>query len=132
MTRYPDWRVRLHHYLEAETARAPVEEINCASFAAGAVEAMTGENPLGELAGMSAEDLFEWVSSQGYGSAEEALDARLVARENRNLAQIGDVAVLKGNNFALGVVIGADVRVLTIDGTYGNVPLRMAKTVYGV
>ncbi|MBB4620123.1 DUF6950 family protein, partial [Sphingomonas abaci] len=52
MHRYPDWEARLAAYLEPLRARPFAwGRHDCSTFAAGAVEAMTGVDPMPEFRG---------------------------------------------------------------------------------
>ena len=126
MTRYPDWRVRLNDYLEAFQ---PSEEVNCALFAAGAVVAMTGQDPLRDLGHGSPDEIHERIKQKGFATPRDQLKA-LFEEVHPNLAMIGDIALMKGRTTTLGVVIGADIKVLRPDGTVGIIPIKSAKAVF--
>lgn len=126
MPRYPDWRVKLNEYLENFVT---VEEVNCALFAAGAVEAMTGEDPLRDLGHGSPEEIHGNILKAGYTSPRDKL-ADLFEEVHPNMAMIGDIALMKGRTTTLGVVIGADIKVLRPDGTMGIIPLKSARAVF--
>lgn len=126
--RLPDWRARLDAYLAACAWRpyAPGRH-DCALFAAGAIEAMTGLD-------------FARAYRGAYVSVEvgEALLGRDIATHASSIlpelpavldAVEGDIAVIDG---ALGVVGGAHVLVLRPQGGLGTVPLTRADRVLAV
>lgn len=128
MKRYADWKVRLNDYL---TSFKPAEEVNCAAFTADAVVAMTGEDPLAEIGRGSPEELMERFSKQDFASVDEKL-ASIFEQIHPNLAQVGDIALMKGRDVILGVVIGGDIQVLGPDGNIGIIPLKSARAVFRV
>lgn len=130
MTRYPDWRVRLNQYLDEFFFKGPVEEVNCALFANGAVQAMTGEDLLEDIGHLSPEELFEKAKEMGFESPEDAIASRMEKVDSWRLAMVGDIALVRGNAFCLGVVTGAEIKVLRVDGTAGAVPLSHARMVF--
>jgi predicted deacylase len=111
--RLPDWRTRLYAYL-LSVEREPFQwgGHDCAHFAAGAVEAMTGRD-LTEDAGYStAIGARRWLAARGMESV-----ADLAAQHFEEIpvlqAQVGDLAVLPGDgDVTLGVVTGDEVRAL--------------------
>lgn len=128
MPRLADWRVRLHEYLAGFKPEG--EEVNCAKFVQGAIIAMTGIDPIVDFKDQSPDALVSWTTEQGFETIEQAIASRLELIDSKNLAQVGDVALLKGNMPALGIVIGADINVLTMDNELGVVPLNYAKAVF--
>lgn len=94
--RLKDWDDRLGSYLAAATeAVREGREHFCALFAAGAVEAQTGENPAEAFRGRYAETA---------ENLERTIDG-LFAERPKALARRGDLAWHDG---AVGVVIGSD------------------------
>lgn len=113
--RRPDWKARLSAYVDA-VRREPFAygSHDCALFAAGALEAMTGEDPARAFRGT-------------YGTLEEG-EARLRAAGfascldyARSLlepvapvhAQRGDIAVVDIGAPSFGVVLGAQIALLS-------------------
>ena len=119
MTRLPDWRTRLGAYIES-VRRAPFAYgvLDCALFAAGAVEAMTGEDLAGGARG--AYDSFTGgireIHRRGF------IDPVDMARAHfpeiaPSLAQVGDVAVVEtAEGRAMGVVQGARIFLMGLEG----------------
>lgn len=114
--RRPDWRGRLDLYVN-EVRRLPFSPgtHDCALFVAGAIEAMTGEDPAAELRGRyrTLEEGLVLLQSQGFIDHVDAAAARF-ERIPREMAQIGDLAVVKAEaeGRALGLVGGHRVFVV--------------------
>ena len=107
MARRADWERRLAHWLEAHAdARFAYGRMDCALFAAGAVEAMTGVDPAAAFRGAyrSAATSIRALKEIGAGSLEATVDS-MFARIPAAFAQRGDLAMHDGS---LGVVIGGD------------------------
>lgn len=115
MTRASDWEKRLTAYI-GEKRAAPFEwGVNdCCHFVAGAVEAMTGENPMTEFTGRYDDNLGARVLLReiGAGTLEKALDERFPPIPVGS-AQRGDIAMLDGN---LGIVMGNYAWFVSDDG----------------
>jgi hypothetical protein len=119
MHRHPDWPARLSRYLSL-VDRAPFDpgRLDCALFAAGAVEAQTGLDLAAGWRGYATlEEGFQRLSRAGFED-HVALVASLLEEVPVGDALPGDIAVLGlGRNLpSLGVVQGAFVYVLTEDG----------------
>jgi hypothetical protein len=115
LKRHPDWQPRLARYLAlvARTAFQP-GVLDCATFAAGAVEAMTGTDLAAGWRGYgSLEEGFQRLSAAGFDD-HVALAASLLEEVPVAQAGPGDVAVLQlGRNLpSLGIVQGEFVYVL--------------------
>ena len=125
MQRLPDWRARLGAHIAAHRTRPfAYGEHDCATFAAGAVQAVTGSDPAAGLTGYTTragglrrlrrnglEDHVAFVASR---FAEIA-----VAQ-----AQQGDLAVIEAAGaLSLGVVCGAFVLAPTQPSGLAAVPL---------
>jgi hypothetical protein len=125
--RLPDWRQRFDAYLaRVERRRFAYGSHDCALFAAGAVEAMTGDRLADGYAYASQE---EGEALLPPGGLEELASEHLTAVP-RLMAMIGDVALVDGEGGpSLGVVVGAHVAVLRRDGL-GAVPLDAARMVF--
>ena len=120
--RLPDWRARLGVYL-ARMARASFRpgRHDCALFAAGAVEAMTGTDIAASWrgtyrtldAGQAA------LADAGFASHVDVV-ARLFRETSPALAQVGDLALLPSDlpeePGALGVIQGPRVYALSPSG----------------
>ena len=118
--RLPDWRVRLAEYL-ARTARVPFRpgRHDCALFAAGAVQAMTGCDLAAQWRGAYRTLKAGQAALRAAGFEDHvALAATLFAEVSPSFAQVGDLAVLPGDETggALRVVQGAGVYVLRPEG----------------
>lgn len=132
MARLPDWRARLAAYLAQELRRpfAP-GRADCARFADGAHQAMTGES-LGErFSYRSLRGGLRVLKQAGFADhvafAAHHLPEIAVAR-----AQAGDIAAVPGaGGLALGVVQGAAVYVRTPSGV-DLVPLSVAQRAFRV
>lgn len=112
------WELRLHRYVESVRQRpyAPVAH-NCALFAAGAVEAVTGANPQNDL-GITLEserDVLEALVR--YGGVGGLATAVLGDMRPRLHARRGDVVVKPGEDGdTLGVCMGDHALFLGPDG----------------
>lgn len=132
--RKKDWRTRLAAYMGAISRRAfrPGEH-DCALFAAGAVEAMTGT----DLAApwrrtyRTLEDGLALLAQHGHGD-HVALAAAHLEEIAPILAQVGDVAAVReGEALGLGIVQGPAIYVLRPSGL-GLVPLTAAERAFRV
>jgi len=106
MTRFLDWPVRLNEYiLEAEKKEFKLGTHDCCTFAAGAIEAMTGEDPMPEFRGLyndwqSAEDVLDEV---GYDNLYKTLTKKFGKAIIGQKGQKGDLAFYEGS---CGIVLG--------------------------
>jgi hypothetical protein len=128
------WRNRLKSYASA-SAREPFAygRHDCALFAAGAVEAMTGHDPAADWRGRYTTLLggLRVIRKSGHDD-HIAAAAAWFAEIPPAKAQVGDLAVVAGDDGpALGVVAGPHVWVLRPDGL-GTVPLTMAERAFRV
>ena len=118
--RLPDWRPRLSAYLAATGARAfrPGSH-DCALFAAGAVEAMTGMDGAAQWRGAyrSLDDGQLLLQQAGYDD-HVALVAAHFPEVHPSQGAVGDLAALPGadGSPALGIIQGASVYVLQPSG----------------
>lgn len=117
--RLPDWHSRLSDYIDA-VRRTPFAygRHDCALFAAGAVEAMTGVDPSVELRGKYKTLGGGLRQLKRLGFADHGEFAAFLFEEvHPSHAQIGDIAAidLGGGAIALGVVQGARIFVLRPD-----------------
>lgn len=118
--RHPDWQARLGAYL-ADVAGRPFRagRLDCALFAAGAVEAMTGQDHAalwrGKYKSLKAGNAL--LQEQGWAD-HVAVVASLFPETPTAYAQTGDIAVLPADRrgAALGIVQGAGVYALSPAG----------------
>lgn len=130
--RRPDWRARLAEYL-AQVAhnRFRPGAHDCALFAAGAVEAMTGADLAAEWRGTYRSLSGGRKALKAAGFADHvALVASHFEEVPPAFARVGDVAVLPGatrQGAALGIVQGASVYCLLPSGLAVVSRLHMKK-----
>lgn len=133
MTRHPDWRGRLARYVSGVVrARFRPGTHDCAMFAAGAIEAMTGEDMAAEFRGYrTLEEGRAALAAAGFGGMGDVVAARLT-EVSPQFAQVGDLAILeeKGEE-AFGIVQGPFIYVLRVEGL-GLVPVSRARRVFRV
>lgn len=131
--RRPDWRARLHAYIEAQR-RVPFifGQSDCLLFSLGAVEAMTGTDHAADVRGKyttlqgGLKRLAAATGARGYVEYVAGLFDEVVPA----LAQIGDLAVVDSEEGpALGIVGGAYIFVPRDEGL-GVVPLTEAKRAF--
>jgi hypothetical protein len=106
MYRKPDWEARLAAYLEPLRLRHFEWGLHdCCTFAGGAVEAMTGVDPMAEFRGKyrSAPSSIRVLKTIGAGNLERTLDSKFEPVPPA-LAQRGDIVMHGG---LLGVCLGA-------------------------
>ncbi len=126
--RYPDWQIRLMHYV-AGRARTPVDpnEPVCALFAAGGVEAMTGQDFAAEWAGRysTTRGALRVLRKAGYAD-HVALVAERFEEIAVPFAAPGDLAVIATDDVpAIGIVQGEMIYVQAVNGV-GAQPLLSA------
>lgn len=129
MRRRKSWRAELSAYL-ARQATTPFAygRADCALFAAGAVEAICGQDPLADL------DLAPYTTlkgglralrAAGYRAPIDLVDARLPAIPVGQ-ARAGDLVAVRGDGgLALGIALGAWIAVKTPTGI-GHLPISAA------
>lgn len=126
MQRHHDWQQRLTEYLVA-TAATPFRpgQHDCALWAAGAIEAMTGENPALRFDYTRLHDGLKVLKSRGYDDHISYVDAHF-APVHPAFVQPGDLVAVDGDlDQSLGIVLGETVAVLRRRG-WGHVPLTAA------
>ncbi len=128
LTRLPDWQARLHAWL-LEVGGKPFKpgRHDCALFAAGAVAAMTGEDPAAVFRGRyrTLRGGLRVLRRAGWRD-HIAFAAAQLDEINPLLARPGDLAVVPADGGdALGVVQGEWIYVLGLQGM-GMVPLTAA------
>ncbi|WP_242149632.1 DUF6950 family protein [Sphingomonas sp. BAUL-RG-20F-R05-02] len=115
MYRKPDWDARLAAYLEPLRTRTfEWGAHDCCTFAAGAVEAMTGVDPMPEFRGRysTAIGSARALTRFGKGSLEKTLDAKFEG-VSAALAHRGDILMSGG---ALGICWGAALIAVGVEG----------------
>jgi len=127
-----DWRARLGAYLATE-ARTPFEygSSDCALFAAGALNAMTGSDPAANYRGRytTLRGGLRILRKDGFRDHVERA-AALLAEVPSQRSRVGDIAVVKtADGPSLGVVQGEWVAVRTMSGL-GFVPIDQATRVF--
>lgn len=125
--RLPDWHRRLAAYLATEGARPFAEGTHdCALFVGGAVEAMTGADPMVELRGRyrtTAEGL-ALLRDMGVSDHLDWYGRRFPRLRQGERLRPGDIACLPGHDGpSLGIVQGEAVYVLRPDAGMGLAPL---------
>jgi len=109
--RRPDWESRLAAYLAGEHGQPFAwGSRDCVLFAAGAIEALTGEDPAAEVRGRYATRIgaLRRMKAEGAKEVGDLLDARL-PRVAVGHARRGDLVLAENaGTLALGVVIGRD------------------------
>ena len=128
MFRKPDWEARLAAFLEPLRTR-PFKwgEHDCCTFASGAVEAMTGVDPMPEFRGKyrSAATSSRALRTIGAGDLARTLDSKFRSVP-ASLAQRGDIVMHDGLlSICLGAVIVAVGRGRRAGRTGGVRPSRM-------
>lgn len=131
------WIGRLHEYI-AETRKAPFEwgQLDCALFAAGAVKAMTGEDPGKDLRGTYStfEGGVKRLRQEGYIDHVDFAASLFDEVRPRVLGALGDLAAVDSGDgsLALGVIGGAHIHVMRPEVGHGIVDLLLAKRVFRV
>jgi hypothetical protein len=129
MMRYPDWKPRLIAYLET-ALRKPFKPgtHDCALFAAGAVNAMTGTDLAADWRGRYRTLKGGLKRLQKAGFADHiALAASVLDDIPTSFAGPGDLAVINTpDGRALGVVQGEGIYLLTTDNRMGLRPMAEA------
>jgi len=135
LRRRPDWRVQLAMYLALEQDRVfSWGKSDCALFAAGAVDAMTGVDLARELRGTytSAEQAKDVLRSMGCSTVADLADLHLPRIDRPSHAMPGDIVLIEeGPLGALGVSVGQAIRVRGRD-VLGTLPLLSAAIAWRV
>lgn len=115
MQRLADWETRLAAYLEPLRLRHfQWGRHDCCTFAAGAVEAMTGVDPIPEFRGRytTAIGSARALKRFGAGTLEATMDSKF-ATVAASLAQRGDVVMTAG---LLGICLGTFAMAVKTEG----------------
>lgn len=111
-----DWKARLARYLDdVRTKPFAYGDHDCALFAAGAIEAQTGENPAKGYDYSTLKGGLQALKANGHETHLDALKA-ITRPVERHYAQRGDIAVVDIGSPALGVVTGAHVTLVSERG----------------
>jgi hypothetical protein len=113
--RLSDWEMQLSEYVLSKKNQPFEYGVNdCCLFAAGAVEAMTGENPIPEFIGAydSLKTSIKALKTIGAGTLEKTMDAKFTEIQI-GYAQTGDLAFHDGS---IGVIIDSDALFVSDDG----------------
>jgi len=113
--RLSDWEMQLSEYVLSKKNQPFEYGVNdCCLFAAGAVEAMTGENPIPEFicAYDSLKTSIKALKTIGAGTLEKTMDAKFTEIQI-GYAQTGDLAFHDGS---IGVIIDSDALFVSDDG----------------
>lgn len=134
MKRRPDWNARLHAYVDA-VKRLPFDwgEHNCATFAAGAIEAMTGENLANGYRFKTERGALQAMKRAGFDNLADLAAAKL-PEIHISQARLGDVAAIPTDSafgYVLGIVNGETILALRPDGM-GLAPLFTATRAFRV
>lgn len=131
--RVSDWPERLMTFL-AERRRMPFEwaSHDCCTFAADWVLDATGADPLGDLRGQWTDRASAVRLLRDLGGLRAAVESKMGEPIPVGFAQRGDLALIERDDArGLGIVIGADVAVLTESGI-GFVRLSEASAAWRV
>ena len=134
MKRCPDWPKQLHDYIDA-VKRRPFDWAahNCATFAAGAVAAMTGERLARSYRFKTERGALGAMKREGFDNLADMAAARL-PEIHVSQASLGDLAAVPTDTafgFVLGIVNGETILALRPDGM-GVMPLLSATRAFRV
>jgi hypothetical protein len=130
ITRFPDWETRLAAYIQACRGKVfAYGKHDCCTFAAGAVRAMTGHDPMAEFRRRyrTAKGSIRALRRIGRGNLEKTIDAKFPVKPVAQ-AMRGDLAMHEGS---VGVVMGQFVWFVS-DQDFARVPLLECSKVWGV
>ena len=121
MIRISNWECALSEYLMSKRKEPFEYGVNdCCLFAAGAVEAITGENPIPEFIGKydSLKTSIRALREIGAGDLEKTMDSKFTAIPIGH-GQTGDLAF---HDNSVGVIIDADALFVSDEG-----PVRISR-----
>lgn len=138
VVRREDWLSRLSALLIAMKGRAFAwGENDCCTFAADAIEAVTGLNPVPDLRGSYSTRVgaMRWLADRGYAGLAPALDALCggVKLSTPLMARRGDIVLVQ--EFGLGVVDGTGATVACLAADHDGLvplPLRSARVGWAI
>jgi hypothetical protein len=138
ITRYNDWPTRLHLYIESiRDTPFKYGSFDCGTLAAGAIEAMTGDDLASELRGYTSAREALAASKRVCGSYSipklgEYISAKYGLKEVPILmAQRGDLAIVRNRRFGIVSLTGTNIYVPHKVGVIEG-PLTSATKVYRV
>ncbi len=135
LTRLPDWRARLDDYLDSIEGRPFAwGELDCALFAADAVQAITGVDLAADFRGKYSDQAGAEAAVKSAGFEDYAsLVASMLPAVEIGRHMIGDVAVVESAEFGpcLAIVGGMHVTCMTLRGK-GSLPLARASRIFRV
>lgn len=108
-TRLPNWDYRLFLFI-GERRFAPYAwgTNDCVTFAADAIWAMTGEDPIADIRGQWNDQASALALLDSLGGLKAAVDVRFELRDNINYTMRGDVCASKlQGGWSLGICNGA-------------------------
>lgn len=131
MKRRPDWQVKLNDYLvKTQKKSFGYGKFDCCIFAAGAVKAMTGKDPMKEFRGKyaSEKESKEALKNIGKGTLYRTLTSKFGRPVPATMGQRGDIAYDKGR---LGLIIGREALFLCKDG-FSPMPINQVGKAFRV
>jgi hypothetical protein len=137
LVRFPDWRKRLDDYLDS-VDRKPFDwiKINCAFFAADAVEAQTGIDLAANFRGLVTDEqsAMKALADAGYSDVIAAtVGTKRLPEISMGEQRIGDLAVVDDARFGpcLAVIGGSHLTCMALRGK-GSLPLTKATRIFKV
>lgn len=137
MKRFSFWRSALADYIN-DVAGKPFAwgEFDCALFAAGAVQAMTGEDFAAPYRGnyRTLAGGLKRLKADGFDNHAD-FAASVLEEIHPSHAQVGDVAAVKVDDaglYALGVVQGSRILFVRQEGGLGSIDLLAAERAFKV
>lgn len=117
--RYPDWPIRLNEYLASIRHKEfRIGRFDCCIYISGAVEAMTGENPMADVPAYSS-----WEEAKEVWKAEQSIYNMMRRRFGQPVhagkAHQGDIAyIYRGGHDmpTLGIVLGRRTKIFGLEG----------------
>lgn len=128
------WETRLIEYLsKCSTSSFEPGKLDCAMFCAGAIEAMTGENPGKGFNYKRLATGYKQLGDRGFVDHVEYVASIFEELPSVLMAQRGDMVAIPGDDDhpVLGIVQGEQVYVMGLNGL-GLVPLDLAVRAFRV